>query len=155
MGAFRTSPTINTLSEAIEAPLKIRRMHLSIKFAAKIASTPQNPVLLNIFRQNGTTIIHSTKKTTFPFYIRVSHYDHYLNTNLKTNSATPRNLPNVPPWTIPKITIDTDLLKYDKKQTNQHIQTFVLRTSPKIPRPYTHLYRWLKNSKWHWIRDRR
>ena len=47
MGAFRTSPIIDILSEAMEVPLKIRRMHLSIKFTAKISSTPQNPVFVN------------------------------------------------------------------------------------------------------------
>ena len=40
VGAFRTSPIIDILSEAMEVPLKIGRMHLSIKFAAKISSTP-------------------------------------------------------------------------------------------------------------------
>ena len=39
VGAFRTSPISNILSEAMEVPLKIRRMHPSIKFAAKISST--------------------------------------------------------------------------------------------------------------------
>ena len=32
VGAFRTSPIIDILSEAMEVVLKIRRMHLSIKF---------------------------------------------------------------------------------------------------------------------------
>ena len=33
VGAFRTSPIIDILSETMEVPLKIRRTHLSIKFA--------------------------------------------------------------------------------------------------------------------------
>ena len=49
MGAFRDSPIIDILSEAVKVPLKIRTMHLSIKFAAKISSAFQNSVFMNTF----------------------------------------------------------------------------------------------------------
>ena len=90
-------------------------MHLTIKFAAKISSTPQNPVFLN-FRQNAATTTHQIKKTALLFYTRISQYEHDLNT--KVILATPRNIPSFPPWIIPIITTDTDLRKHDKKQTN-------------------------------------
>ena len=114
-------------------------MHLSIKIAAKISSTPQNPVFLHLPTKYPTkSTIHSTKKTALPFYIRISHYDHNLNT--KTNSATPKNLPNVPSWTVPKITIDTDLFKYDKKQIDHN--TFKLMFYELVQRyqVHTHIY---------------
>ena len=71
VGAFRTDPIIDILSEAMEVPLKVRRMHLSIKFAAKISSTRQNPVFLNTFQQNAATTTHPMKKTALPFYNRI------------------------------------------------------------------------------------
>ena len=91
-------------------------MHLSIRFAAKISSTPQNPLFLNTFRQNAATTTHPMKKTALPFYNRISQYEHDLNT--KVILATLRNIPSFPPWTVPIITTDIDLRKHDKKQTN-------------------------------------
>ena len=93
-------------------------MHLSIKFVAKIFSTLQNLVFLKIFQQYAATTTHSMKKIALSFYNRISQYKHDLNT--KVILATPRNIPNFPPWSVPIITIDTDLRKYDKKQ---HIKT--------------------------------
>ena len=116
MGAFRTSPIIDILSEAMEVPLKIRRMLLSIKFAAKISSTPQNSIFLYTFRQNAATTIHPMKKTTLPFYNGISQYVYDLNTKIVL--ATLRNIPSFPLWTVPIITTDTDLRKHDKKQSN-------------------------------------
>ena len=115
VGAFRTNPIIDILNEATEVPLKIRRMQLSIKFAAKISSILQNPVFLSTFRQNAATTTHSMKKTTLLFYNRISQYEPNLNT--KVILVTPRNISSFPPWTVPIITTDADLRKHDKKQT--------------------------------------
>ena len=57
--AFRTSPIIGILSEISEPPLQIRRKYLSIKFAAKVASTP---LYQNAFKQNNLNLTHKKKE---------------------------------------------------------------------------------------------
>ena len=73
VGTFRTRPINGILSEISEPPLQIRRKFLSIKFAAKVAFTPQNPVYQNIFKQNNLNL---TQKNRSPllFYCRIKNF---------------------------------------------------------------------------------
>ena len=123
----------------MEVPLKIRTMHLSIKFVAKISkSTFQKSVFINSFWQNAAPIIHSVKKTALPFYNRVSQYEHDLNT--KVILATPRNIPSSPPCTVPIITTNTDLRKHNKKHSNPNIIKSLFWELSQRYQDHTHIY---------------
>ena len=49
LGAYRTSPIESLHVEANELPLDLRRKKLSLQYAIKISSTPENPVHNCIF----------------------------------------------------------------------------------------------------------
>ena len=122
----------------MEVPLKIRTMHLNIKFVAKISSTFQKSVFINTFCQNAAPTIHSVKKTALSFYNRVSQHEHDLNT--KVILATPRNIPSSPPWTVPIITTNTDLRKHNKKHSNPNIIKSLFLELSQIHHDHTHIY---------------
>ena len=60
MGAFRTSPETSLHIEAHILPLELRRKQLTLQYATKISSTPNNPVFKCLFQ---TPKILSTKQT--------------------------------------------------------------------------------------------
>ena len=57
MGAFRTSPETSLHAEAHILPLELRRKQLTLQYATKISSTPDNPVHKCIFH-TPEDIIH-------------------------------------------------------------------------------------------------
>ena len=54
--------------------------------------------------------------------------------------AIPRNIPSFPPWTVPIITTDTNLRKYDKKQSNPNTFKFLFWELSQRYQDHTHVY---------------
>ena len=50
LGAYRTSPVESLQAEANEPPLELRRKKLSLQYALKLSSTPENPAYDAVFR---------------------------------------------------------------------------------------------------------
>ncbi|XP_078051512.1 uncharacterized protein LOC144477652 [Augochlora pura] len=117
VGAFRTSPINGILSEVSEPPLQTRRKYLSVKYAIKTASFPQNPAYHNVFKQNRTPRTQSRKsRTPLPFYIRLDNYLKEL--NLEIHATTKRANHSIPPWSAPEIESNTTLLEHNQKKKN-------------------------------------
>ena len=55
LGAYRTSPIPSLQAEAYEPPLHIRRKQLSLQYAIKLSSNPQNPAYKCVFDINNKT----------------------------------------------------------------------------------------------------
>lgn len=119
VGAFRTSPILSILSEAIEPPLKIRRMSSSIQLATRLASTPQNPAFSYTPSEKYISKFKSKPRVPPPFYYRIHIYEQELGINTRTTMN--KKIHNIPPWTIPEIETNFELLKHNKKDTDHHV----------------------------------
>ena len=73
-GSYRTSPTAGILFEAKEMPLEQRRKLHSLRYAIKIASTPNNPAYNNTFADRLTNQHNRNSKLPAAFYIRLKGY---------------------------------------------------------------------------------
>ena len=73
LGAFRTSPVESLQTEANEPSLHLRRKKLSLQYAVKISSTPNNPAHKCIFNPDPTTLKNMgfRKNFTKPLCLRI------------------------------------------------------------------------------------
>ena len=116
-GAFRTSPETSLHVETNTMPLELRRKQLTLQYATKIGSTPQNPVFNCLF-QTSEMIIQKTKKNKTaikPIGLRIK-------SDLKKINFHPQNLmthktPNPPLWELTGANIDLELTKFPKQTT--------------------------------------
>ena len=116
-GAFRTSPETSLHVETNTLPLELRRKQLTLQYAIKIGSTPQNPVFNCLF-ETPELITQKTKKNKTaikPIGLRIK-------ADLRKINFQPQNLiayktPNPPLWELTEANIDLELTKFPKQTT--------------------------------------
>ena len=81
LGAYRTSPIPSLQAEAYEPPLHLRRKQLSLQYALKLSSNPQNPAYGSVFEiDNQTKEMYKTKLNYIkPFGLRIENDLQQLN----------------------------------------------------------------------------
>lgn len=133
-GAFKTSPIESLLAEASEPPLQIRQKQLAISYITKLASDPSNPTYNSIF-QNTNNIITIQTETPLQKYIAA----------ITENSPFPQiihsNHTGIPPWKLNTTNINTELTKYNKKDTPKELylnRFYELQNT--IYKNYTYVY---------------
>lgn len=117
LGAYRTSPVESLEAEANELPLDLRRKKLSLQYAIKISSTPENPVHSCIF-DTPVNIIRKTSKNENiikPFSLRIA--EDLENLNFSRRDTEKFFFSRVPLWEIEKVNVDLTLTQHSKSST--------------------------------------
>lgn len=115
LGAFKTSPVNSILAESNEIPLSARRQYLSLKFAAKMATTPDNPVHDLVFCNRNNSQFVDKPRCCKPLCHRIKIYLDELNLSI------PRffQIRNYEPyWLTDTPNIDMNLSRYSKQDTS-------------------------------------
>ena len=122
LGAYRTSPIPSLQAEAYEPPLHLRRKQLSLQYALKLSSNPQNPAYSSVFEIDNQTKEKYNKNPNYikPFGLRIEADLEKLKFSEKsTNNFI---VSNIPFWEITKPKIDLSLTKFKKeKNLSNHI----------------------------------
>ncbi|XP_076629123.1 uncharacterized protein LOC143345647 [Colletes latitarsis] len=113
-GSYRTSPINSILFESKEPSLEQRRKYLSLKYAAKMSSTPNNPTYSNIFTNRYTHLQAKKPKFPIPFYGRIAKYD--SSTVIIPTATIPCKFRKTAPWVLKTPETNVDLAKLPKDQ---------------------------------------
>ena len=118
LGAFRTSPADSLQIMANEPPLELRRKKLSLQYAIKLSSNPQNPAHDIVFKP-PTDIKNITSKKeeiTKTFGLRILADLNELKFSPDDTQKT--FFPDIPPWRLTEPTIDLSLTEHSKESTD-------------------------------------
>ncbi|XP_076626843.1 uncharacterized protein LOC143344561 [Colletes latitarsis] len=131
-GTYRTSPINSILFEAKEPPLDQRRKFLSLKYTAKMSSTPNNPTYNYVFGNRYTPLLNKKPKLPMPFYGRINKYRNLV--KIMSTLAITRSVGKIAPWTIqtPKIDVTLANVVKDQKSSLEHRVDF-LQLDKKYP----------------------
>ena len=112
LGAYRTSPIPSLQAEAYEPPLHLRRKQLSLQYALKLSSNPQNPAYSSVFEIDNQTKEKYNKNSNYikPFGLRIETDLELL--KFSENSTNKFIFSNIPFWEITKPKIDLSLTKF-------------------------------------------
>ena len=100
LGAFSTSPVSSLYAEANEPSLADRREKLSLQFALKIKSDPNNPVFNCIFDPNYKNLFESKPNCIPTFGIRTANS--FRTSKIDTDIIDSFENHEIPPWTLRK-----------------------------------------------------
>ena len=103
--------------EANEPPLILRWEKLSLQYALKLQTSPNNPTHKKNKQTNNSPFHHfySSKPLTIPpFGLCIKEAIQHINQN--TNHISLLAMSNLPPWTITKLPIDLTLIQQEKTQ---------------------------------------
>ena len=117
LGAYRTSPVKSLEAEAHELPLYLRRKKLSLQYAIKISSTPENPAHNCIFDIPDDIVKTTSKKekSIKPFGLRIAKdLEEIKFSNKDTENCF---FSKIPSWDLEEVTVDLDLTQYSKSTT--------------------------------------
>ena len=119
LGAFRTSPVESLQAEANEPSLELRRKKLSLQYALKLCSVPQNPAYKSVFGLPEDLIhLSSLSNKISPFGVRIQN--DLKDLDFSQNAIEPFTFPILPPWKQTKPSIDRSLEKYNKDSTDRN-----------------------------------
>ena len=118
LGAYRTSPEKSLHVEANEPPLELRRQRLSLQYAIKISSLPDNPAHDCIFRtpSNIVKTVSKNENIIKPFGLRIKKDLDEI--NFSKNDTINNFTPETPFWKTLNPEINLELSKLIKDQTN-------------------------------------
>lgn len=119
LGAFRTSPMESLYVEANEPSLYNRREQLSLQYAIKLKSNPQNPTYQDTFHPKFTTSFENKPNAIPTFGIRIQQL--LNNMNLNINHIVTNSIPARPKWDMKIPIIRYDLHSSKKTDTNPNI----------------------------------
>lgn len=119
LGVFRTTPVTSILAEAQEKPLELKRMELAITYASKIHASPTIPLNFALFHSTVNNAFQVHPRLPKPLKVRLRGYLSLLRAELIPVST--RTLHPNPPWTHQKISINMELLQYDRERTNSKV----------------------------------
>ncbi len=116
LGAFRTSPMQSLYVEANEPPLHLRWEKLSLQYALKLTSNPDNPAYDKAFRSRLQHFYTSKPSAIKSFAFRIK--DAFSQVCDNPNEISPRKIPQTPPWKLIKPEIDLSLRSFKKSSTD-------------------------------------
>ena len=125
LGAFRTTPIQSLYVEANEPSLEYRREKLSLQYALRVKSNPENPAFDPIFNPKYKTLFVNKPRAIPTFGLRLSTLLEDSNLNLD-NISTFNN--DTAPWSFSKPQVDLSLHKNSKSATDpSRLSTFTLK----------------------------
>ena len=117
LGAFKTSPVVSLYVEAKEPSLQHRRLKLSLQYALRLRSSPDNPAHADVFTVNNRELYDQKEKAIKPFCLRVE--THLENLNVQVDCIDKHStLFKVPPWELRKPDLIFDMCKTKKAETH-------------------------------------
>ena len=105
--------TYSLLFEAKEMALESRRKFLTLKYALKVSSTPNNRSYSNIFFDRYKAFYTNKRKIPSPFHIRLNKV--LQSTTFKIHPTIERKPPQIPPWAIKTFPTNTSFAELPKK----------------------------------------
>ena len=117
LGAFRTSPTQSLYTEAQETSLHLRRLKLSLNYALKLKSMPDNPAYDCVFNPKEKLYFETHPKKAKPFSLRIE--PHLTAAELPMERVEISDLPSTPPWELKVPEICFSLTGLNKDNTNE------------------------------------
>ncbi|CAK9795846.1 Probable RNA-directed DNA polymerase from transposon X-element [Anthophora plagiata] len=124
-GVYCTCPISEIQFEAKEMALEARRKFLSLKYAVKISSTPNNPTFKYIFSNRYRALYDKKPKLPSPFYIRLHKI---LNpSTIEIIPTIERRQSEIAPWTMKLPHTNTSLadLPKNSKSKIEHSTRFI------------------------------
>ena len=116
-GAFRTSPTISILAEAYEPPLALRRLLLSLRYAARIKQFPSHPTYRSMFSDDLVRAFsQGAIRGTQPFCLRVHEWLTDAGTDMR-RILVPASR-QTEPWLARPLQTDESLTRFSKDMTH-------------------------------------
>ena len=119
LGAFRTSPATSLCVEADEQPLALRREKLTLQYAIKVASTPDNPVFTSIFQPKYTALFQRKPNTIKPIGLRIQ--DSFSTLEFSPDLVAKFQYPQTPPWTLTPPDVNLSISNNKKADTSPDI----------------------------------
>ena len=119
LGAFRTSPIKSIEVESNIPPLELRREMLSLRYATKTKANGRNPTHDDIFKSDGEAKYQGKPTITRPYSVRVRTQIGEVGLPLK--NVREIRPPDTPPWLIAKPSVNLDLSKTKKADTDPEI----------------------------------
>ena len=121
LGAYRTSPIPSLHAEAYEPPIHIRRKQLSLQYAIKLSSTPENPTYKCVFEINNETKAKFERKPNEikPFGLRV--LEDLAELKFSKDSTSNFALSDTPFWQMSSPEINLALTNFKKEETHPDI----------------------------------
>ena len=126
LGAFRTSPVESLHVDAHEPCLGARRAKLSLQYASKIKSMPNDPAHNAVFDNKYMKLFDTRPSAIRTFGLRIKQFLTASNIELSDILETPSSF-ILPPWCIkpPKIVLDLVHLKKDRTDASVYQQLFM------------------------------
>ena len=121
LGAYRTSPEKSLHVEANEPPLELRRQRLSLQYAIKLSSLPDNPAHDCVFQipDHINETVSRNENIIKPFGLRVQK--NLKEINFSENDTLNHFTPETPFWQILNPEINLELSKLVKDKTDPQI----------------------------------
>jgi ribonuclease HI len=116
LGAFRTSPVQSLYVEANEPPLHLRWEKLSLQYALKLRSNPDNPTHERTFTPRYSNFYTSKPNAIPSFGIRIK--EAFAQVCPRPDTIAQFGFPIIPPWTTVEPRIDLTLREYKKSSTD-------------------------------------
>ena len=140
LGSYRTSSVGANRIEADEPNLQIRRQKLALQYTTKLKIHPENPAHKSVFSldQNTRIKFNNRPKTIPPLGMRIEKSLEKSGINI--NSLKTHRTSVVPPWTLKRPSVDTDLTKYDKNSTDPHTFKQLFKEKIQGYKNYKHIY---------------
>ncbi|RUS68672.1 hypothetical protein EGW08_023566 [Elysia chlorotica] len=115
LGAFRTSPVQSLYAESGEPSLEHRRLKLSLNYAAKLNSIPENPGFESL-TDSSPIEFFETKKSGPSLGARLQNHLEKIETKYENIDNVKVRKP--PPWEQYNVKFDTSLTEFEKGNTN-------------------------------------
>ena len=119
LGAFRTSPVNSLYVEANEPSLYHRRNKLSLQYALKLKSSPNNPAYDTVFNPLYKQLFLRKERVIPPFSLRVGPL--LEDTSVDLDDIAEVGVLNIPPWTLKSPQYIFDLCADKKAHTDSSI----------------------------------
>ena len=118
LGAFKSSPKTSLNVEANTYPLRFRREKLSLQYAIKIKSNPDNAAFDNIFDLNYQEK-YARKKLPDKFSMYITK--RFEAASISLNNIKRTCLPIIPIWEQIPVSVNFEMLVYDKNITSPQV----------------------------------
>ena len=138
LGAFRTSPMHSLFVLANEPPLQLRWQKLSLQYAFKLKSNPNNPAYEVAFEPKFENFYSSKINAIQSFGFRVKDEMEYICSNLDLVSEN--HLPSKPPWKLSRPRVDLSLREFKKDACDPLVFQTYFGQLKDLYKDYTHLY---------------
>ena len=135
LGAFRTTPCTSLQIEANESPLQNRRLKLSLQYALKLKSLPNNPAYLCVFHPQEKNSFTENSKYIPTFGLRIEK--EMIETKIEFRFIKRYYIPKTPPWLFEIPPINLELNHRNKKDPCMDMFQEVLQKYPNYVQIYT------------------